>query len=119
METGIAELILGYRVDELVGPIVVVGIGGIFSEVYDDKAIRIAPVDLNEAKTMISEVKSLVILRGYRGLPKADIDILARAIVDISQLAFVTEIKEAEINPIVIKAKNDGIVAVDGLVTLN
>ena len=119
METGIAELILGYRVDELVGPIVVVGIGGIFSEVYDDKAIRIAPVDLNEAKTMISEVKSFVILRGYRGLPKADIDILARAIVDISQLAFVTEIKEAEINPIVIKAKNDGIVAVDGLVTLN
>ena len=119
METGIAELILGYRVDELVGPIVVVGIGGIFSEVYDDKAIRIAPVDLNEAKTMISEVKSFVILRGYRGLPKADIDILARAIVDISQLAFVTEIKEAEINPIVIKAKKDGIVAVDGLVTLN
>ena len=119
METGIAELILGYRVDELIGPIVVVGIGGIFSEVYDDKAIRIAPVDLNEAKTMISEVKSFVILRGYRGLPKADIDILSRAIVDISQLAFVTEIKEAEINPIVIKVKNDGIVAVDGLVTLN
>jgi len=119
METGIAELILGYRVDELVGPIVVIGTGGIFSEVYDDKAIRIAPVDLNEAKTMISEVKSFVILRGYRGLPKADIDILARAIVDISQLAFVTEIKEAEINPIVIKAKNDGIVAVDGLITLN
>ena len=119
METGIAELILGYRVDELVGPIIVVGTGGIFSEVYDDKAIRIAPVDLNEAKTMISEVKSFVILRGYRGLPKVDIDILARAIVDISQLAFVTEIKEAEINPIVIKAKKDGIVAVDGLVALD
>ena len=89
------------------------------SEVYDDKSVRIAPVDFKEAKDMISEVKSFMIFNGYRGLPKVDIDILARAIVDISQLAFVTEIKEAEINPIVIKAKNDGIVAVDGLVTLN
>ena len=68
---------------------------------------------------MISEVKSSIIFDGFRGLPKVNIDILARAIVNISQLAFVTEIKEAEINPIVIKAKKDGIVAVDGLVTLN
>ena len=119
MESGIAELILGYRIDELVGPIVVVGSGGILSEVYDDKSIRLAPVNLKEAKSMISEVKSLVVLSGYRGLPKADIDVLAKAIVNISQLAFVKDIKEAEINPVIVKHGKEGIVAVDGLITLN
>ena len=117
METGIAEIILGYRVDELVGPIVVVGSGGILSEVYDDKSVRIAPVDFKEAKDMISEVKSFMIFNGYRGLPKVNINVLARAIVNISQLAFVNEIREAEINPVIIK--KEGIVAVDGLINLS
>ena len=119
METGLAELILGYRVDELVGPIVVVGSGGVLSEVYDDKSVRIAPVDFKEAKNMISEVKSFMIFNGYRGLPKVNIDVLARAIVNISQLAFVNEIREAEINPLIIKKEKEGVVAVDGLIMLN
>ena len=117
MEIGIAELILGYRVDELVGPIVVIGSGGVLSEVYDDKSVRIAPVNFKEAKMMIREVKSFIIFDGFRGLPKTNIDILARAIVNISQLAFVKEIKEAEINPVIIK--KEGIVAVDGLINLS
>ena len=62
---------------------------------------------------------AIFVISAINSFARADIDILARAIVDISQLAYVTEIKEAEINPIVIKAKNDGIVAVDGLITLN
>ena len=117
METGIAELILGYRVDKLVGSIVVIGSGGILSEIYDDKSVRIAPVDFKEAKMMISEVKSSIIFNGFRGLPKTDINVLATAIVNISQLAFVKEIKEAEINPVIIK--KEGIVAVDGLINLS
>ena len=96
MEIGIAELILGYRVDALVGPIVVIGSGGVLSEVYDDKSVRIAPVNFKEAKMMISEVKSSIIFDGFRGLPKSNIEILAKAIVNISQLAFVKEVKEAE-----------------------
>ena len=118
METGITEIILGYRVDELVGPIVVVGSGGVLSEIYDDKSVRIAPVDLKEAKNMINEVKSLITITGYRGLSKADINIVAKAIVDMSQLASIKEIKEAEINPILIKEGKEGVVAVDGLITL-
>ena len=117
METGLAEFILGYRVDELVGPIVVIGSGGVLSEVYDDKSVRIAPVNFKEAKMMISDVKSSIIFGGFRGLPKINIDVLARAIVNISQLAFVKEVKEAEINPVIIK--KEGIVAVDGLINLS
>ena len=119
MEKGIAEIILGYRVDELVGPIVVIGSGGILSEIYNDKSIRMAPVDITEAKKMIREVKSLVTVTGYRGLPEADINIIASAIVNMSKFAFVREIKEAEINPIIVKKEKEGIVAVDGLITLN
>lgn len=118
METGISEIILGYRVDELVGPIVVIGSGGVLSEIYDDKSVRIAPVDFKEAKKMINEVKSLVTITGYRGLPRADINILAKAIVDMSQLASIEAIKEAEINPVLIKEGQEGVVAVDGLITL-
>ena len=118
METGISEIILGYRVDELVGPIVVIGSGGVLSEIYDDKSVRIAPVDFKEAKKMINEVKSLVTITGYRGLPRADINILAKAIVDMSQLARIEAIKEAEINPVLIKEGQEGVVAVDGLITL-
>ena len=78
-----------------------------------------APVDITEAKKMIKEVKSLITLTGYRGLPEVDINIIANAIVKMSELAFVKEIKEAEINPIIVKKETEGIVAVDGLITLN
>ena len=119
MENGLTEIILGYRVDELVGPIVMIGSGGVMSEIYDDKSVRIAPVEISDAMEMIKEVKSLISVQGFRGLPKADMKILAQAIVQISQLASVREIKDAEINPIIIKAGQEGLVAVDGLITLN
>ena len=119
MENGLTEIILGYRVDELVGPIVMIASGGVMSEIYDDKSIRIAPVEISDAMEMIKEVKSLISVQGFRGLPKADMKILAQAIVQISQLASVREIKDAEINPIIIKAGQEGLVAVDGHITLN
>ena len=119
MEKGLTEIILGYRVDELVGPIVMIGPGGVMSEIFDDKSIRIAPVEISDAMEMIKEVKSLISVQGFRGLPKADMKVLAQAIVQISQLASVREIKDAEINPIIIKEGQEGLVAVDGLITLN
>jgi succinyl-CoA synthetase beta subunit len=96
-----------------------IGSGGVMSEIYDDKSIRIAPVDISDAMEMIKEVKSLIRVQGFRGLPQADMKVLAQAIVQISQLASVREIKDAEINPIIIKEGQEGLVAVDGLITLN
>ena len=119
MEKGLTEIILGYRIDELVGPIVMIGSGGVMSEIFDDKSIRIAPVEISDAMEMIKEVKSLISVQGFRGLPKADMKVLAQAIVQISQLASVREIKDAEINPMIIKEGQEGLVAVDGLITLN
>jgi acyl-CoA synthetase (NDP forming) len=112
MERGLAEAIVGYRDDPVVGPIVLLGAGGVLAEVYRDFAVRTAPVSRVEAEAMILEVKGLAPVRGYRNLPKGDLDALADAIVRMSRLT--PPLMEAEINPLLIKA--DGVVAVDALV---
>ena len=115
---GLAEVILGFRRDPEVGPIVVLGVGGILAEVYKDAAIRLAPTTPEEAHSMIEEVRGLAVIRGYRGLPSGDCDALAQAVVSMSQLAAVDAIADAEINPLFVKAEGEGVVAVDGLVIL-
>lgn len=116
MEAGLAEAIVGYRHDALVGPLVLVGAGGMLAELYADYALRLAPVSEQEAATMIEEVKGLATLRGYRNLPRGDVGALAKAVAALSRLALVAgqPVAEAEINPLIVKAK--GVVAVDGLV---
>lgn len=118
MESGLAEALVGYRVDSLVGPTIVLGAGGVLSEVYGDVAVRIAPVGKEIAREMIEEVKGLAPVRGYRGLPPGDLDALADTIVAVSNLARLAEspIREAEINPLMVKGEGEGVVAVDGLV---
>jgi acyl-CoA synthetase (NDP forming) len=116
MEKGIAELILGYKRDPQVGPVVVLGIGGVLAEIYKDFAVRLAPVSVDDARAMIEEVKGLAVIRGYRGMPKGDLDALAQAVAALSQIAHIEDVKEAEINPLIVKREGEGVVAVDGLI---
>ena len=118
MESGLAEAIVGYRHDPLVGPIALVGAGGTLAEIYQDYALRLAPVSQAEAEAMIAEVKGLATIRGYRNLPRGDVAALARAVAALSRLALVAgqPVAEAEINPLLINQA--GVVAVDGLVVL-
>ena len=120
MERGLAEVILGFRRDPLVGPAITVGLGGILAEIYKDAATRLAPVDETEAQQMIEEVKGLATIRGYRNLPRGDVGALARAIAAFSALAHeaFADVSEAEINPLLVKRDGEGVVAVDGLVIL-
>ena len=119
MEKGLAEVILGYKRDPQVGPVVVVGVGGVLAEVYRDFALRLAPVTEEEAARMIQEVKGLALIRGYRGLPRGDAAALARAVSQFSQLARLEpRVAEAEINPLFVKREGEGVVAVDGLLVL-
>src|SRR5205814_6681120 len=85
MEVGLAEVIVGYRHDDMVGPLVLVGAGGTLAELYRDYALRLAPVSEHEAATMIEEVKGLVTLRGYRNLPRGDVAALAKAVAALSR----------------------------------
>lgn len=118
MESRLIELILGYRHDPLVGPTVLLGAGGIAAELAPDFALRLAPVDVDEARRMILEVRQTRLIRGFRGLPEGDCDALARAVAAFSRLACLSgaRVEEAEINPLFVRA--DGVVAVDGLVRM-
>lgn len=118
MEAGLAEAIVGYRDDPLVGPLAMVGAGGILAELYNDVVLRLAPVDEAGAREMIGQVKGFAALRGYRGLPPGDLAALARSLAAMSRLALVAgrPVSEAEANPVIVKA--DGVVAVDALAVM-
>ena len=118
MEHGIAEVIVGYRRDPEVGPIVLLGAGGTAAELRRSYCVRIAPVTVDQAEAMIDEVRDLAVLRGYRNLPRADCAALANSIRALSLLALLDArtVSEAEINPLIVKEEGQGVVAVDGLV---
>jgi acyl-CoA synthetase (NDP forming) len=116
MMSGIGEALIGYRVDREVGPLIMVAAGGVYTEIYRDRSLRLAPVDLATAYAMIGEVKAFAILRGFRGKPPVDLAALAQAVVALSRLAVQNDpaVSEAEINPLIVRA--DGVVAVDALI---
>ena len=120
MTAGIGEVLVGYRRDRDVGPLIMVAAGGLYTEIYRDRALRLAPVDLDEARAMIAEVRALKVLAGYRGKPAGDLDALAHVIVALSQLAVMDDptVVEAEINPLIVRPAGQGVVAVDALVAL-
>ena len=113
MEHGLAEAIVGYRDDPVVGPLVLVGAGGTLAELYKDFAVGLAPVSEAEAEAIIADVKGLAVIRGYRNLPRGDVKALAKAVAAFSTLAG-SRVREAEINPLMVKAQ--GVVAVDARV---
>jgi len=118
MEHGLAEVIVGYRHDPEIGPVVMLGMGGITAELTKNISVRIAPVTLETAHEMIGEIRELELLRGFRNLPRGDCEALAAAVRAISLLAHIGSrtVVEAEVNPLIVKAQGRGVVAVDGLV---
>ncbi len=118
MQGRLAEFMLGYRDDPLVGPTVLLGAGGIAAELMPDFALRLAPVTEAQARDMIAQVRHARLIEGFRGLPRGDVDALARAIVRFSRLAGMrgARVAEAEINPLFVQAH--AVVAVDGLIRL-
>ena len=119
MVSGLGELLIGYGVDPDVGPIIMVAAGGLLAEIYRDRSLRLAPVDLATAHEMITEVRALAALAGYRGQPAGDLAALAQAIVALSGLATLgPTILEAEINPLIVRPAGLGVVAVDALARL-
>jgi len=120
MERGLAEVIVGFRRDPEVGPVVILGAGGVAAELRRSIAVRLAPVTPEEALRMIGEVPDLALLNGYRNLPRGDLPALADAVSALSRLAVLETrtVLEAEANPLIVKREGEGVVAVDGLVVL-
>ncbi len=114
------EALIGVVNDEGFGPSVVLGLGGILTEVLKDVTFRIAPFDLATAHDMIGELRAAKIFDGYRGKPAADKDALAQMLVDVSRMAagLGDRLKEMDINPVFVGAKGEGVRAADALVVL-
>jgi acyl-CoA synthetase (NDP forming) len=118
MVRGLGEALVGYRLDAHVGPVVMLAAGGVLTEIYRDRSLRPAPVDLETAREMVAEVKALKALAGYRGKAAGDLEALAFAVVSLSQLAVMADpvVIEAEMNPVIVREAGQGVVAVDALV---
>ena len=108
------EVILGATRDPVFGPIVMVGLGGIYVEVLKDVSYRLAPLSLQDARAMIQELRTAVILSGWRGSPPADTEAIADCLTRLSALMTdFPQILEAEINPLAVFPRGDGARAID------
>jgi acyl-CoA synthetase (NDP forming) len=111
------ELIAGTFRDERFGPMVMVGLGGVFVEVMKDTALALAPIGGREASAMLAQLRGAQILRGVRGQPGVDIDAIASLLETVSGIAWThPEIAEMDLNPVV--AYEDGLAILDARIVL-
>ncbi len=114
MITGGRELILGGRQDPHFGPVVLVGLGGIFVEIFEQVNVRVAPITHSEAKAMLASLRGYSILTGARGHKPADIHAVVDAILRVAQLLVdYPQIQELDINPLRVFHEGEGCVALD------
>lgn len=118
MTSGGVELILGVTSDASFGPAIMVGLGGVFAEIFKDTVLRMAPVTTAEARDMVQELKAFPLLDGARGRPLADVDALCEAIAALSRYAarHAADVAEIDINPLLVRPKGQGVVALDALI---
>jgi acyl-CoA synthetase (NDP forming) len=104
VEEGV-ELLVGARWDRRFGPIVLVGLGGLYTEILSDVAVSLAPIETREAERMLLSLRAAPLLRGARGRPPVDTAAAADAIVRVSRVAAGhPEIAELEVNPLLVTA---------------
>lgn len=110
------EVMVGARIDPQFGPMIVVGLGGVFVELLKDTSVRLAPVDTRTARKMLGELKGQRALQGFRGAAPVDLERLAEIVARISELAAdqVERIGELDVNPLI--CAGERIVAVDALI---
>jgi len=119
MATGGRELILGGRQDAQFGPVVLIGMGGVFVEIFEEVSLRVAPVPQREALAMIEELRGAPILMGVRGHKRSDIEAVVESILRLSQLLCdFPQIQEIDINPLRVFHEPDGCRALDARVIL-
>ena len=114
------ETLIGVINDPSFGPMVALGLGGVFTEVLKDVTYRVAPFGIETARDMIAELRAAKLFEGYRGKPPADKEALAETLVAVSKMATAlsSRLKELDINPVFVGPTGAGVVAADALVVL-
>ena len=108
------ETILGMNRYPIFGPLLMFGLGGIYVELFQDVVFRLAPIGRNEARRMMRNIKGFKIFKGFRGRPNSDIDTVEKSLVQLSDMVMNhPEIKELDINPLLIHAKGKGATVAD------
>ena len=108
------EVIMGMNRYPIFGPLLMFGIGGIFVEVFQDVTFRLAPLKRNSAHRMIRDIKGYKLLNGFRGRPQADLEILEKLLLSLSDLVTAhPEIVEMDINPLLVHADGNGATVAD------
>ncbi|MFG3010330.1 acetate--CoA ligase family protein [Streptomyces cinerochromogenes] len=117
VEQGV-EMMVGVTHDDLFGPTVTVGLGGILVEVLHDAAVRVPPFGEDQARAMLGELRGRALLSGVRGRPPADVDALVEVVLRVQRMALELgeRIAELDINPLVVLPRGQGAVALDALV---
>jgi acetyltransferase len=117
IEDGV-ELIVGMERDEQFGPTVLIGLGGVLTEVLDDVALRLAPVPPASSREILDELRGAPLLHGFRGGPALDLDAITDVVTAVGRLAIARpDIVEIDLNPVI--ATEHGASIVDALVVLN
>ena len=116
MVSGGVETLIGISHDPLFGPVVAVGLGGIFVEVLHDVTFRVPPFHRDEAQRMVDELQGAAVLRGVRGARAVDEAALVDTIMNVQRLALdlADDVSELDVNPLVVRSH--GAIALDALV---
>ncbi len=116
VERGV-EMVVGVTQDELFGPTVTVGLGGVLVEVLRDVAVRVPPFGEEAARDMLGELRGRPLLDGVRGRPPADLDALVEVILRVQRMALELGdvLAELDINPLMVLPRGQGAVALDAL----
>lgn len=118
MITGGVELIMGVKQDPVFGPMVLCGLGGLFTELLKDFVMRRAPVTPAVARTMLEELKGYAMLEGARGAPPADIAAAAEVLSTLSEIAVGTSdwLLELDLNPVIVLPEGQGCRVADAFI---
>ncbi|MFI8261405.1 MULTISPECIES: acetate--CoA ligase family protein [unclassified Streptomyces] len=116
VERGV-EMVVGVTQDELFGPTVTVGLGGVLVEVLHDAAVRVPPFGEDQARAMLTELRGHALLEGVRGAPPADVDALVEVVLRVQRMALELGgvLSELDINPLMVLPRGQGAVALDAL----
>jgi acyl-CoA synthetase (NDP forming) len=120
MVAGGVELLIGFTRDPQVGGAVVLGAGGVMAEIIDDTVVRVLPIARADAEAMVTELKISPLLHGFRSRPACDVPALIDAILAFAAMAAQLDdrLVEAEINPLIVLPRGQGVRAVDAVAEL-
>jgi acetyltransferase len=120
MVKGGLEMLVGLKNDPVFGPVIMVGLGGSYVEVFKDVSTRVLPINEFEARNMLKELKAYKLLQGARGKPPKDIDALVDVLLKTSSMGISLRAKlsELDINPLLVFEKGKGVMALDALASV-